>query len=422
MSMYKLFAGLVLVYSSLAVWGQDFRVVSSGRVATDLSARTEKRLDLNGRECGLVKVNCILDGISFEGNVVGEVGLRNGVYWVYLTSGSKELSILHPRVLPLHVSLREVEGEPVEAGVTYNLTLGIPDALYAAVIKDAGLDAPQGNTVLSVAEDSKAMQICRLGDDYYNGNGVPQDYDKAVTFYQEASKLGCDVADYKLGDCYYFGKGVKQDYKKALEYYYRAAEQGNADAQFSIGICYRSGHGVKSDTDMQILWYKRAAEQGNVPAMVNLGVHYYYGDGVPQDYEQAVRYYRMAGDDVNAQQNLAECYMNGYGVDRDLSKARDIYLKALKAKGGNDSDLMLKIGNAYFADGTDVGKTAACGWFEKAADLGNKYAARNLGVCHYNGWGVAKDPEKGVLWLRKAADLGNDEARDLLKTLPAPRD
>ncbi len=35
---------------------------------------------------------------------------------------------------------------------------------------------------------------------------------------------------YKAGD------GVPQDYKKAMEYYLQAADQGDSDAQYSLGI------------------------------------------------------------------------------------------------------------------------------------------------------------------------------------------
>ncbi len=35
---------------------------------------------------------------------------------------------------------------------------------------------------------------------------------------------------------YHHGEGVQQDYHKAMEYYLKAANQGNALAQFHIGI------------------------------------------------------------------------------------------------------------------------------------------------------------------------------------------
>ena len=50
---------------------------------------------------------------------------------------------------------------------------------------------------------------------------------------QEAGK-----AAYNLGEKYYFGQGVPQDYTKAAEWYRKAAEQGNAEAQAKLGYMY----------------------------------------------------------------------------------------------------------------------------------------------------------------------------------------
>jgi TPR repeat protein len=83
-----------------------------------------------------------------------------------------------------------------------------------------------------------------------------------------------DVADAQnnLGVCYAKGEGVKQDYKKAIELFKKAAEQDDADAQNNLGDCYYYGWGVKQDYKKAFEWYKKAAEQGNANAQYNLGV------------------------------------------------------------------------------------------------------------------------------------------------------
>ena len=67
---------------------------------------------------------------------------------------------------------------------------------------------------------------------YSNGQGVEQDYKKAVEWYRKAAEQGHADAQNNLGFMYYTGQGVEQDYKKAVEWYRKAAEQGHADAQF----------------------------------------------------------------------------------------------------------------------------------------------------------------------------------------------
>ena len=43
-------------------------------------------------------------------------------------------------------------------------------------------------------------------------------------------------------------------------------------------------------------------------------------------------------------------------------------------------------------------------WYRKAAEQNLAEAQYNLGVCYYNGEGVAKDEVEAVKWFRKAAE------------------
>ena len=44
-----------------------------------------------------------------------------------------------------------------------------------------------------------------------------------------------------LGICIERGEGVKQDYKKAVEWFQKAADQGYASAQYNLGLRYANG-------------------------------------------------------------------------------------------------------------------------------------------------------------------------------------
>lgn len=63
---------------------------------------------------------------------------------------------------------------------------------------------------------------------------------------------------YLLGEKYYFGRGVRQDYAKAAEYYHKAAELGNVKAAVCLGYMYRDGRGVaRSQSDAE-KWLRMA--------------------------------------------------------------------------------------------------------------------------------------------------------------------
>lgn len=85
-----------------------------------------------------------------------------------------------------------------------------------------------------------------------------------------AAMLDNADAQNNLGNRYYFGEGVKQDYAEAVNWYKLAAEQGNVSAQYNLGECYYYGRGVKKYYAEAVKWYKLAAENGHAGAKEKL--------------------------------------------------------------------------------------------------------------------------------------------------------
>lgn len=158
----------------------------------------------------------------------------------------------------------------------------------------------------------------------------------------------------ELGERYYFGTGVSQDYAKAIEYLTKAAELGAQDAEYLIAECYRCGYGVQKNYETYFDWIFRAAEHGSWMAMFNVAAAYnegkkvYDGFGVDVDLSQAlawmleaeasIRCYwdfyndpacvdmlpikrRLLKAYVRAAMQLSEHYANGMGTARDRSRA-----------------------------------------------------------------------------------------------------
>ncbi len=93
----------------------------------DLSASQYRRNDINGEPCALIKVQLATEGATFEGNVITPVDYKSGEYWVYMTKGSKEMRIKHPKFLPCHVTFGEFGiNNGVTSLTTYTLTLLMP--------------------------------------------------------------------------------------------------------------------------------------------------------------------------------------------------------------------------------------------------------------------------------------------------------
>jgi serine/threonine protein kinase/TPR repeat protein len=88
----------------------------------------------------------------------------------------------------------------------------------------------------------------------------------SVSLLQSAAAEGDPVSQYNLGQMFYFGTGVPQDYTEAARWYRKAAEQGNPGAQSALGMMYLEGRGVPRDEEVALDWLVQAAAQGDQQA------------------------------------------------------------------------------------------------------------------------------------------------------------
>jgi len=85
-----------------------------------------------------------------------------------------------------------------------------------------------------------------------------QDED-AVKWFRKAADQGEAAGEYGLGLMYAKGEGIKQDYAKALEYVTRAAEKDYSDAVFALAAVYaQGGYGMQPNAEKAEFWNARA--------------------------------------------------------------------------------------------------------------------------------------------------------------------
>ena len=81
---------------------------------------------------------------------------------------------------------------------------------------------------LAVAEAGGAAAQFNVGLLYYDGKGVPQDYDQAAKWFNRAADQDYTKAQMNLGEMYYVGEGVKRDYVQAYKWLNLCASKGDA--------------------------------------------------------------------------------------------------------------------------------------------------------------------------------------------------
>lgn len=132
---------LLILVSPLSA--QELSIKSFAIDESDMSANSRPVKDLNGELCALIKVDCSLDQLAFYGNIVGRPIQNNGTYWVYVTKGTKKISISQPYVKPLYVDFINYLDDPIKSGATYKLVLEIPENIKNIVSRKSNIDKRQ---------------------------------------------------------------------------------------------------------------------------------------------------------------------------------------------------------------------------------------------------------------------------------------
>jgi hypothetical protein len=200
------------------------------------------------------------------------------------------------------------------------------------------------------AEQGHAEAQCKLGFLYRSGRGVPKNDTEGAKWYQRSASLGYVEAQYNLGRCFLNGEGVRRDVDEAVRWFTSAAESRYPEAEFTLGVIFTEGLGVSQDTQKALFWLNRAAASVSsneqtigdllappddsrnscTNALFNLGQIYRLGKLVPENHARAFQYFLKGAQlgDAQSQYAVGACYMNGWGISRDIRLGVEYLRKA----------------------------------------------------------------------------------------------
>ena len=245
-----------------------------------------------------------------------------------------------------------------------------------------------------------------LGECYYEGTGVEQDWEKAITCYKKALSHGSMEAADALGTMAVLGEGMPVDEKAAFAYF-RTAVKGQYTASLSkLGDCYYFGRGTEQDFGRARDLFEKAWYNGDRVAAVRMGTIYLSGLGVEPDAQRAVKWFTRAATagDPDGCLYLAECAWYGKGMPVNKKKAISLYVEA--AESGQEQ-AMTRLGQIALDE--DRAKEAVQ-WFTRAAELGFTTAENFLAICYYKGAGVPRNEKTAREWLDRSENQGDEEA------------
>ena len=141
---------------------------------------------------------------------------------------------------------------------------------------------------------------------YMTGNQVEEDEQQAAYWWARAAAQGHAQSQFNLGNCYYQGRGVDQDYVQAFEWFRKTAQ--HAHDGILIGF-----------TDYATPAQVRAGIMAAIRfSFINLGRSYGTGRGIEKDDVESYAFYNLGGPaDEVGRQNIAT-------LERKLSR-EEIY-------------------------------------------------------------------------------------------------
>ena len=206
-----------------------------------------------------------------------------------------------------------------------------------------------------------------------NGNGLTEDKCQAAYYYKLAALQGHSGGQVAYGMCLFNGIGVRQNKALGVRYFGMASDSGDADGHLCYANALNNGDGVSCDIGEAARCFKLAADQGKAIGQVNYGICLWQGNGVDMNLDDARKYLRRAADQGNAagqyyyalfllncgqelddkmcaeiahyyklsadqkfpqaENAYGQCLEAGFGVERDLEKAAEYYLRA--SQNGN---------------------------------------------------------------------------------------
>jgi len=196
------------------------------------------------------------------------------------------------------------------------------------------------------SDDITAMKLIAML--YYDGVGVPQDYEKAYQLFERLEDLGDDEAYYYLGLMREHGLGVEEDKAMARQYYIRGASLNENECLYKLGMMqYRDGQKdealetliesedpraygavgdiLKNQRDFRGAFkaYMNGATQFHGHSLQMVSEGYEYGMGIMKNDEKALMYqaYAYYMRDPEATRALALRFENGEGVKQDHERA-----------------------------------------------------------------------------------------------------
>ena len=157
------------------------------------------------------------------------------------------------------------------------------------------------NVVIDKAKQGDVVAQRNLGYVY----GFNNDYEKSFYWFNKATEQGDVEAICRLGNLYFEGEGVLKDLDKALDLFDKAAKKGDASGQYFLARCMEISN-KDNNIPLQIHTlnnYQLSATQGHILAQFRLGEMHLYGTGVEKSLKHSALWLNLVRNNITKDSN-----------------------------------------------------------------------------------------------------------------------
>ena len=114
---------------------------------------------------------------------------------------------------------------------------------------------------LIIAVSISAFAPCAAAGPFEDAQAEAEkgNYKPLTEIYMKLAAVGDARAQATVGNIYYLGLGVPENYSEAVKWYEKAAAQADGQGQLGLGTLYFNGHGVMLDYIQAHKWFNLAA-------------------------------------------------------------------------------------------------------------------------------------------------------------------
>lgn len=256
-------------------------------------------------------------------------------------------------------------------------------------------DRDRFRSICSEGVEKNGSPECRAllaYDDLSHGNS------EALSELKKAFEEGSSEAGFLLYSIYSRGFSVPRDVAAAEKYLKQAADAGNLQALGRLFSIYLAAGQLEKAKKCAEMTLERQPSAG----YLQLGNIYMQME--PRNYSQAFRYFTSAvsAGEPRALQPLGRMYENGFGTEKDLFRACELYRTAVSREMKNAStDLARCLWEIHDGDGRSLIR-----YVEKAAQDGDIASIQKLIEIYSDDQSGTRNDRELVRWITVGARLG----------------